>query len=71
VVNTLTSIQQIDNLDFYVLKMNITYQNKILLRILLYNRLFDKQMFILNIIYQDEKIGQEMLDAWENSTFEK
>ena len=70
-VNTLTSIQQIDNLDFYVLKMNITYQNKILLRILLYNRLFDKQMFILNIIYQDEKIGQEMLDAWENSTFEK
>lgn len=70
-VNTLTSIQQIDNLDFYVLKMNITYQNKILLRILLYNRLFDKQMFILNIIYQDEKIGQKMLDAWKNSTFGK
>jgi len=71
VVDTLTTIEQIDNLDFYVFKIKITYPNKMILNMLMYSRLFDKQSFGLNIIYREEEIGQKMLDAWRNSTFGK
>ena len=71
VIDTLTNIEQIDNLDFYVFKIKITYPNKMIMNMLMYSRLFDKQSFGLNIIYQDKELGQKMLDAWENSTFEK
>jgi hypothetical protein len=71
VIDTLTNIEQIDNLDFYVFKIKISYPNKIIMNMLMYSRLFDKQMFALNIIFQDKEIGQKMLDAWKNSTFEK
>ena len=70
-VDTLTSIEQIDNLDFYVLKVHITDPDNKTLDMLTYSRLFDKQLFTLNISYIDEEIGQKMLDAWKNSTFEK
>ncbi len=71
IVDTLTTIEQIDNLDFYVFKIKVTYPNEITLNILMYSRLFDKKSFGLNIIYREEEIGQKMLDAWKNSTFEK
>ena len=70
-IDTLTTIEKIDNLDFYLFRINITYPNKTIMNMLMYSRLFDKQSFALNIMYQDEKIGQKMLDAWKNSTFEK
>ena len=41
------------------------------LNMLTYSRLFDKQLFTLNISYIDEEIGQKMLNAWKNSTFGK
>ncbi len=71
VIDTLTTVEQIDKLDFHVFKISITYPDGTQMNMLMYSRLFDKQSFDLNIIYRDEEIGQEMLDAWKNSTFEK
>jgi hypothetical protein len=71
VVDTLTTIQKIDNLDFNLLKMDITYQKKKILNISMYSRLFENQMFVFTITYQDEEIGEKMLAAWKNSTFKK
>jgi Na+-transporting methylmalonyl-CoA/oxaloacetate decarboxylase gamma subunit len=71
VVDTLTAVEQIDNLDFYVFKIKVTYPNGIILNMLMYSRLFNKQSFGLNIIYRDEEIGHKMLEAWKKSTFGK
>jgi hypothetical protein len=51
--------------------MTVTYPNQMTINMLEYSRLFNKQAFAVNIMYQDEKIGQKMLDAWRNSTFGK
>ena len=71
VVDTLTTIEQIDNLDFYVLKIKITTPNNKIFNMLSYNRLFEKKLFVLDICYINEEIGQKMLNAWKNSTFGK
>jgi len=71
VIDTLTTIEQIDHLDFYVFKMNITYPNNSIFNWLMYSRLFNKQLFRVTITFIDEELGNQMLDAWKNSTFEK
>ena len=71
VIDKETTIEQIDNLDFYVFKIKITLPNELPMNMFRYIRLFDKQEFSLGITYHDERIGQKILDAWRNSTFEK
>lgn len=34
-------------------------------------RLFDKREFTVNIIYVDEKKGEQMREAWAKSKFDK
>ncbi len=68
-VDTLTTIEKIDGLDFHVLKTKITYPNKMILNALMFSRLFDKKEFSINLIYVNEEKGEQMLDAWKNSKF--
>ncbi len=68
-IDSSTSIEKIDNLKFHTLKMKIEYPNKLVLNLLMYSRLFDKKEFTVNIMYVDNKKGEQMLDAWKKSKF--
>lgn len=68
-IDTATSTEKIDNLEFQKFKMKVTYPNKMVLNVLMYNRLFGKKEFTLNIMYVDEAKGDLMMKAWKKSTF--
>jgi hypothetical protein len=70
-IDTTTSTEKIDNLEFQTLKMIVTYPNNRVLNILMFSRLFDKKEFTVNIMYVDNKKGELMLDSWKKSTFGK
>ena len=68
-IDTATSVEKIDKLDFQTLKMKIAYPNNMVLNIDMFTRLFDKKQFTVNIMYVDKAKGDLMLDAWKKSTF--
>ena len=70
-IDTITTVEKIDNLEFQVFKMKIEYPNKMILNLLMYSRLFGKKEFTVNIMYVDNKKGQLMTEAWKNSKFSK
>ena len=70
-VRTSTTTERIDNLDFYVLEIRITFPNNMIFNTLMYSRLFGSKVLGVNIMYQDAEIREKMLDAWRNSTFGK
>jgi hypothetical protein len=70
-IDTITTVEKIDNLEFQVFKMKIEYPNKMILNLLMYSRLFGKKEFSVNIMYVDNKKGQLMTEAWKNSKFLK
>lgn len=70
-IDTITTVEKIDNLEFQVFKMKIEYPNKMILNLLMYSRLFGKKEFTVNIMYVDNKKGQLMTEAWKNSKFLK
>ncbi|MEN9972002.1 MAG: hypothetical protein RIS20_349 [Bacteroidota bacterium] len=51
------------------LLMKIEYPNKLVLNLLMYSRLFNKREFTVNIMYVDNKKGEQMLEAWKKSKF--
>jgi len=70
-VDTTTRIEKISNLEFNTFMTTVTYPNKMVLHSLMYYRLFGKREFSLNIVYKEDEKGQQMLNAWKNSTFGK
>jgi hypothetical protein len=70
-IDTLSSTEKVDNLFFYKRETKIYLPNNQILDIIMYNRLFDKKEFTVNIMFMDPKRGKEMIDAWKNSKFEK
>ncbi len=68
-IDTTTSIEIIDNLEFQTLKMNVTYPNNQTLNMLMFSRLFDKKEFSVNIMYMDKGKGELMLNSWRKSKF--
>ncbi len=70
-IDTSSSTEVIDQLEFKKFKMKITYPNKIIMNLLMYCRLFDKQELSVNIMYVDKEKGKKMLHAWRSSTFNK
>lgn len=70
-IDTIRTVEKIDNLEFQTFKMKIEYPNKMVMNLLMYSRLFDKKEFTVNIMYVDNKKGQLMLDAWKESEFTK
>jgi len=70
-VDTLTTTQKIDGLEFKRFDIDVLYPNELELKVIMFSRLFDETEFVFNIMYIDEKLGKEMLDAFLNSTFGK
>jgi len=70
-IDTTTTLEKIDNLEFQTLKMKVEYPNKMVLNLLMYSRLFDKREFTVNIMYVDNLKGIQMLDSWKKSKFNK
>jgi len=68
-IDTASSIEKIDNMDFQKLTMKVSYPNNMVLNMDMYTRLFDKKQFSVNIMYVDKAKGELMLDAWKKSTF--
>jgi hypothetical protein len=61
----------INGLLFQTFKINITLPNKMVLRMLMYSRLFGKKEFTVNIMTLDRNKEKELLDCWLNSKFER
>jgi hypothetical protein len=68
-LDTTTSIEEIDNLDFYKTEIIVTYPNEMVMNVLMYSRLFDDKDFSVNIMYTDEEKGKQMKEAWLASRF--
>jgi hypothetical protein len=68
-IDSATTTERIDNLEFQTFKMRVEYPNKIILNILMFCRLFGKKEFSVNIMYVDNNKGQQILDAWRKSKF--
>lgn len=68
-IDTVTTVEKIDNLEFQALTMKVEYPNKMVLNFLMFSRLFDKREFTVNIMYVDKLKGQKMIDSWRQSKF--
>lgn len=70
-IDTISTVEKNDNLEFRKFKMKIVYPNKMVFNVIMYSRLFGKREFSVNIMYVDNRKGQLMLEAWENSKFSR
>ena len=70
-IDTTRTVEKIDNLEFQNFKMKVVYPNQMVLNVSMYSRLFKNKEFSVNIMYVDDKKGQQMLQAWKASTFGK
>jgi len=70
-IDSASSIERIDQLDFHTITMKIAYPNKMIMNFIMYSRLFDNREFTVNIMYVDESKGQLMKDSWFASKFAK
>ena len=70
-IDTIRTVEKIDNLEFQNFKMKVIYPNQMVLNVSMYSRLFKNKEFSVNIMYVDDKKGQKMLQAWKASTFGK
>lgn len=70
-IDTVTSIEKIDRLNFRKFYMKLTYPGGVVLHNHSYSYLFGDKEFTVSISYVDEKFGQQMLNAWLKSKFRK
>ena len=70
-IDSTKTVETIDNLEFQTFKIQVVYPNKMVMRLLMYSRLFDRKEFSVNITYVDEAKGEQMLDSWTKSKFTK
>ena len=71
IIDTIASIQKIDDLAFNTYEMKVTYPNNMVLHAHMFSMLFGKKDFSVNIMYVDNPKGELMLDAWKKSKFGK
>ncbi|MDB4921352.1 hypothetical protein [Mucilaginibacter sp.] len=64
------STEIIDKLTFIRLNILITLPNKVVINMLMYNRLFDKKELTVTMMFVDKDKGDMLLNAWRNSRFE-
>ncbi len=68
-IDSISTTEKIDNLEFQTFKMKVEYPNKMILNFLMFSRLFDKKEFSVNIMYVDNNKGQQMLESVRKSKF--
>jgi hypothetical protein len=69
-IDTISSTQTIGQLNFYVFEIRAHLPNDMLMTMLMYSRLFDRQELSLNIVYVKPEEGELMLNVWRKSKFE-
>lgn len=69
-LDSTASVETISGLQFQVFKVEVELPNAVVLRTIMYSRLFDKNEFTVNITYVDGKMGEMMLSALRSSTFD-
>lgn len=70
-IDTVSSVETIDNLEFQKFEITIEYPSKVVFNAAMYSRLFANKEFFVNIMYVDSEKGKSMLDSWRKSTFGK
>ncbi len=68
-IDSASSTQKIDGLDFHRFEMKIDLPNGIKMNTIGFNRQFGKRDLTINITYVDEKIGREMMESVLSSKF--
>lgn len=69
-LDSVSSTQEIDGLEFQRFDVTIDLPNGIKMKSMGFSRLFGKKEFTMNITSVDEKIEKQMLEAFLNSKFE-
>jgi hypothetical protein len=68
-IDTTSTVEKIDGLEFQRFTVKALYQNGMTMTMLMFNRLFGKREFTVNIMYVDKSKGDQMLDSWRKSKF--
>lgn len=68
-LDTSFNTEKIDNLEFQVFHIKVSYPNKLVLNAMMFSRLFGNKSFSVNIMYTEPEKGASMLDAWRHSGF--
>lgn len=68
-VDSLSSFERIDNLNFQKFYSKFSYPNGMVLYTYSYSHLFGNQDFTVSITYTDEEIGKKLLQSWRKSKF--
>ena len=68
-IDSASSVERIGGLDFHTFKIVLDLPNGTKIHSYMYNRLFGKRDFSLNITYVDENAGGKMREAWFGSKF--
>lgn len=69
--DSLSSTAIIDGLTFQTFKLVINVKDKLIINLLMFSRLFEKQEFTVNIMTIDKLKEKELLESWTNSKFDK
>lgn len=70
-MDTSFTTETIDGLDFFKFKLILKISDNFLMNVIMYNRIFGKEEFAVNIMYIDEIKGAQMLSAWKKSKFRR
>jgi hypothetical protein len=70
VIDSATTKETIDKLVFQRFSLAITLPNKIVMHMLMFNRLFDRKELTIVIVYVDPVKGNKLLTSLRNSRFE-
>lgn len=69
-IDSATTAETIDKRVFKRFSIAVTLPNKVVMHMLMYNKLFDKKELTISIVYVDPVKGNKLLTAWRNSKFE-
>jgi hypothetical protein len=70
-IDTSSSVEKIDGLEFQKFHVVTTYPNKMVMNVFMYARLHKGYDFGINICYTDEETGEDLKKSLAGSKFEK
>jgi hypothetical protein len=70
-IDTSFGVETIDGLEFQRFQLKMQLKSDVYYHVLMFSHLFGKKEFAVNIMYVENKIGQQMLDAFRQSKFGK
>jgi hypothetical protein len=68
-IDSASLITKINNLRFNTFILRIEISENVIFNVYSFSRLFLNKELCVNIMYLNNNKGDEMLDAWKNSTF--